>query len=102
MTHTGRATATVNGVTVAETTEWEEVEGNVYFPPGSLTRELFEGPTGHSTHCPWKGDAQYYNVKTGDRKLENAAWYYPDTKDKAKHFEGYVAFYKSKVDIKTE
>lgn len=37
-----------------------------------------------------------------DKELENAAWYYPDTKEKANHIKDYVAFYKNKVDITSE
>lgn len=67
MTKSGRATATINGTTVAEATSWEEVENNVYFPPSSIKREYFTGPTGHSTHCPWKGDASYYDINVGGK-----------------------------------
>jgi hypothetical protein len=61
MAHTGKATASVNGTVVAETASWEEVDGNVYFPPGAL-REGFWTQTEHTTHCPWKGDARYYTI----------------------------------------
>ncbi len=44
--------------------------------------------------CPWKGTASYYTVEVGDQVNEDAAWFYPDTKEAAKHFEGYVAFWK--------
>jgi uncharacterized protein (DUF427 family) len=58
---TGKATAIVNGITIAETSEWEEVEGNVYFPASSLKRQHFTTTDLH-THCPWKGDASYYTI----------------------------------------
>lgn len=60
---TGHAKATVGSTVVAEADVWEEVEGNVYFPPASVKTEYFT-KTGHSTHCPWKGDASYYTIKT--------------------------------------
>lgn len=102
MTKSGRATATINGTTVASATSWEEVENNVYFPPSSIKREYFTGPTGHSTHCPWKGDASYYDINVGGDKLGNAAWYYPKPKDAAKEIKDHVAFYKSKVTVSVE
>ncbi len=91
---TGHATARVGDTILAEATSWKEVEGNVYFPPEALKRELFTGPTGLSTHCPWKGDAAYYNVSVGDGSpaLENAAWYYPEPFDSAPGIKDYVAF----------
>lgn len=61
MTLTGKATATVNGKTIATTTEWEVVEGNVYFPPGSIKSEFFTA-NDLTTVCGWKGTASYYNV----------------------------------------
>ncbi|KAI1845758.1 hypothetical protein JX265_000063 [Neoarthrinium moseri] len=96
----GPAKAVVNGTTVAETDTYEVVEGNVYFPPSSIKSEFFS-KTDHSTHCPWKGDASYYTLKVGDKELENAAWYYPETKEKANNIKGYVAFYKGKVEVAT-
>ena len=42
-----------------------------YFPPESVKSEFFSEPTGHSTHCPWKGDASYRDVTVGgDVQLE--------------------------------
>ncbi|KAK5118982.1 hypothetical protein LTR62_000193 [Meristemomyces frigidus] len=97
------AKATVNGTLLAETDSYEFIEGNVYFPPSSLTTSGVEFvPTKHSTHCPWKGDASYYDVKVNGQTLENAAWYYPQALDKAKGFEGFVAFYKTKVKVEKE
>lgn len=93
MTVTGRATASVNGRTVAETDKWEVVEGNVYFPPESLRGEHF-APNTLTTVSPWKGAASYYDVVgvDGQERLSAAAWYYPDVKEAAKEIGGYVAF----------
>ncbi|KAK8033378.1 hypothetical protein PG991_002776 [Apiospora marii] len=106
----GHAVATVNGNTVAETDVYEVVEGNVYFPPASIKSEYFS-KTDHSTHCPWKGTRATTRslsaacllmmIYIGD-ELKNAAWYYPETKEKAAHFKDYVAFYKTKVNVSTD
>lgn len=61
---TGHAKATVGDIVIAETDQWEEVEGNVYFPPSSIKPDYFS-KTDLSTHCPWKGDASYYTIKAG-------------------------------------
>ncbi|KAJ4424801.1 hypothetical protein N0V82_000520 [Gnomoniopsis sp. IMI 355080] len=95
---TGHAKATVGSTVLAEADTWEEVEGNVYFPPSSVKTE-FLTKTSHSTHCPWKGDASYYNIKADDQELTNAAWYYPTPKEKAANIKDFVAFYKTKVDV---
>ncbi|KAI0380053.1 DUF427-domain-containing protein [Hypomontagnella monticulosa] len=94
----GHVEAIVDGTVVAESDNYELVEGNVYFPPSSIKSEYFTKTDLH-THCPWKGDASYYTLKVGDKELENAAWYYPDTFDKANHIKDYVAFYKTKVNV---
>lgn len=90
----GHAKATVGDTVLAETDTWEEVEGNVYFPPASVKTDYLS-KTDHSTHCPWKGDASYYSINADGKKLENAAWYYPQTKEKAEHIRDHVAFCES-------
>lgn len=68
---TGHAKATVGKTIIADTDTWEEVEGNVYFPPASVKTEYLT-KTDHSTHCPWKGDASYYTIKAdGESSLEH-------------------------------
>jgi len=37
------ARAVLNEEVLAETTEYKEVEGNIYFPPGIGQMELFSG-----------------------------------------------------------
>ncbi|HHH26905.1 MAG TPA: DUF427 domain-containing protein [Polyangiaceae bacterium] len=80
------------GTVIAETDTFEEVEGNVYFPPGSLNEEYFE-PSEHTSFCPWKGTASYYDVVVGGERNARAAWYYPEPKEKAANIKGYVAFW---------
>ncbi len=87
------AKATWNGTVVAESDSTVEVEGNPYFPPDSIKRELFE-PSDTTTVCHWKGTASYYTLVVDGEKNVDAAWYYPDAKDAAKNIEGYVAFWK--------
>lgn len=69
------------------------VEGNHYFPADSLRREHFRPSATHST-CPWKGEASYYDVVVGGEVNRDAAWYYPQTTEAARHIEGRVAFWK--------
>lgn len=81
-----------NGAVIAESEDCEVVEGNHYFPPQSVNREYLRDGN-KTTHCPWKGDAKYYDVVVHNEVNENAAWYYPATKEAAKNIEGYVAFW---------
>ncbi len=85
--------ATWNGVTIAESTTTEVVEGNHYFPPASIDRSKFEASPTHST-CPWKGEASYYSVVVDGKANKDAAWFYPQPKDAAKQIKDHVAFWK--------
>ena len=73
------------------------VEGNHYFPPGSVNRDLFT-ESESATHCPWKGDASYLSVEVGGARVEDAAWYYPEPKEAAEDIRNHVAFYGDKVE----
>lgn len=64
----GHATATVDGTVVAETDQWEEVEGNVYFPPAAVKAELLTETDLHTT-CSWKGEASYYTIAVNGKNV---------------------------------
>jgi uncharacterized protein (DUF427 family) len=54
--------------------------------------------TSHVTHCPYKGDASYWTIHSGDRVIENAVWSYESPYQRVAQIEGYLAFYKDRVD----
>lgn len=87
------ARAMWNGRVLAESATYEVVEGNVYFPPEAVKREVLQESTTHTT-CPWKGVASYYDVVVDGKVNRDAAWYYPDPKDAARNIRGHVAFWK--------
>ncbi|OGM42379.1 DUF427 domain protein [Aspergillus bombycis] len=95
------AKATINGTLLAETSTWEEVEGNIYFPPSAI-QESFFIKSDHTTYCGWKGDAKYFSIALGDVTVPNAAWYYPEPFDEAKHIKDFVAFYPNKIEVTVE
>ena len=88
------ATATWNGVVIAESDDTIKVEGNHYFPPESVNPAYLTESSKH-TVCPWKGTASYYDVVVGDKIISNGAWYYPEPKDAASEIRDHVAFYSS-------
>lgn len=81
-----------NNEIIAVSDETIEVENNQYFPPSSIKKEYFSD-SATTTYCPWKGTAAYYNIEVDGEINEDAAWYYPNAKEKAKHIENYVAFW---------
>lgn len=86
------------GVVLAESDQTVVVEGNHYFPPESINMEYFSGSALHTT-CPWKGVASYYNIEVGGKKIQDAAWYYPQPKEAASQIKDHVAFYLNKVQL---
>ena len=90
---TGMARAVWGKVVLAESVNTVEVEGNAYFPPESLKREYLR-ESAHTTVCPWKGTANYYDVLANGLTNQNAAWYYAEPKQAAERIKGYVAFWK--------
>jgi uncharacterized protein (DUF427 family) len=87
------AKASWHGQIIAESSDTLEVEGNVYFPEGSLRREYLR-PSSTTSACPWKGTARYYTIAVDGVETEDAAWYYPDPKPAARQIKGRVAFWR--------
>ncbi len=88
--------ALVNGTLIAESDETVVVEGNHYFPAGSLVAEHFAPAASNlTTGCPWKGTAEYYDVTVDGQTLENVAWTYREPKPEAEEIRDHVAFYSS-------
>jgi uncharacterized protein (DUF427 family) len=81
-----------NGAVLAETGYTVKLEGNHYFPAGSLHREYFTASPTTST-CPWKGRARYYHVRVDGQTNPDAAWYYPQPSPAASMIAGHVAFW---------
>ncbi|TME74186.1 MAG: DUF427 domain-containing protein [Chloroflexi bacterium] len=82
-----------NGATLAQSDRTIVVEGNHYFPPEAVNRELFQRSETH-TICPWKGEASYYSVAVDGRTNRDAAWFYPSPKPAAAEIKDYVAFWR--------
>lgn len=91
--------ATWNGVVIAESDDTVVVEGNHYFPPGSVNAELLQ-PSGTTTVCPWKGTASYYSIVVDGDTNADAAWYYPEPKQAAAEIKDRVAFWRG-VQVST-
>lgn len=92
--------AVLGDVVIAEAPKEDllSIEGNWYFPPSSVKSEYLEkSPTPYT--CPWKGECQYFSVKSDSGSLQDRAWSYPTPYPTAfdrvgKDFSNYVAFWK--------
>ncbi len=85
-----------NDTVLAESEETVVVEGNHYFPVESINKEYFQTSDAH-THCPWKGEASYYDVVVNGEVNKDAAWYYPEPKEAAAQIKDRVAFWRGVV-----
>jgi len=88
-----------NGKVIAESNNTTVIENNHYFPRDSVKDEYLSD-SDLNTICPWKGTASYYNIKVDEQINENAAWYYPETKDAAKEIQNKIAFWKGVEIVK--
>lgn len=94
-------TAKVNGKTIATSDDYEEVEGNIYFPQGDVEMDVLEA-SDTTSMCPWKGEASYYDITMNGERYEDKAWYYPEPKDDASHIKDHIAFYTDTVTVEEE
>ena len=81
---------------LAESDNTEVVENNHYFPREDVKMDFFTESDKEYT-CPWKGEATYYHIDTGEERIENGAWSYEDPKDAAKQIAGHICFEKKYV-----
>jgi len=86
-----------NNQVIAESDETIVIERNHYFPLTSVNKVNLKANS-HTTDCPWKGTAHYYDVVVDNEVNQNAAWYYQAPKDGAnekvgKDFTNHIAFW---------
>ncbi|HMN82748.1 MAG TPA: DUF427 domain-containing protein [Burkholderiaceae bacterium] len=101
-----RVRVIVGGVIVAETTRAltlrEAHHAPVqYIPRADIAADLFERSERRS-HCPYKGDANYFTVTAGGLVKRDAAWSYEAPFPAAGAIAGHLAFYPDKVDAVEE
>lgn len=89
-----------NGVELAASADTILVENNHYFPRADV-REAFLEESTHTSRCPWKGLAHYYTLVVDGKRNENAAWVYPEPKEKALSIKGRIAFWKG-VEVRED
>ncbi|HUQ75225.1 MAG TPA: DUF427 domain-containing protein [Burkholderiales bacterium] len=67
-----------------------------YFPREDVKLDFLE-KTQRVTHCPFKGNASYWTLKSGTAIAENAAWSYDEPYDDARPIREYISFYPNRV-----
>ena len=92
-----------DGVTIAQTTKptllFETgLPVRFYLPKTDVRMELLT-PTETVTHCPYKGRAEYWSLRLGDRLEPDVVWSYPAPFPESQKIAGLVSFYADKVDV---
>ena len=49
------------------------------------------------THCPYKGDAAYWSIRSGERVVDNAVWSYETPYGEVTAIREHLAFYPERV-----
>lgn len=99
-------TATVGGHPVATSADalivkevgFDLYDHVVYFPRDAVADGVLSS-IDKSTHCPLKGNTEYFDLVVDGETIAEAAWSYIDTIPEAEILHGYVAFDTSKVDV---
>lgn len=96
----------VGGVIVAESSSprllFETGLPVRYYLPKPHVRIDLLVPTATATHCPYKGQAEYWSVRAGERVYPDVAWSYRTPLPESQRIAGLIAFYNEKVDLSVD
>ena len=100
--HIGRVAIRAGGKLIAETTRALTLSEAsyppvLYIPRGDADMAALT-PSSHQTHRPYKGDASYFDLPTGEAG-RNGVWSYEAPHPAVGEISQYLAFYPDKVDI---
>ncbi len=98
--------ASISGVEIARSTraiKLKEVGRDIYDPVIYFPREDVDMdklvPIEKSSHCPLKGDAEYFDASINGKHVAEVAWSYDRTLAIAEALKAYIAFYPQRVQI---
>jgi uncharacterized protein (DUF427 family) len=101
-----RVVVRVGNDVVADTTDalvlHETGLGDRYYLPRADVRMELLSPTDTSTHCPYKGDANYWSVTVGGDTFSDVAWSYEHPIVDRPEIAGLVCFYHEKPGVDLE
>jgi uncharacterized protein (DUF427 family) len=98
----GRVQIVIAGETLADSTRavllHETGLPTRYYLPRDDVRMDRLVATDLQTTCPFKGDAEYWSARIGDRELTGVAWSYPEPIEGREDIAGLVCFFNERVD----
>jgi uncharacterized protein (DUF427 family) len=72
-----------------------------YLPKADVNMDLLKA-SATTSHCPFKGDAVYWSVDTGDGLAEDVVWSYPEPLPRVEQIAGHLAFWSEKPGVTLE
>jgi uncharacterized protein (DUF427 family) len=99
----GRVVIRFRGEVIADTTSALELREATYKPVLYVPRQdavlSHFARTQHSTHCPYKGDASYFDLSGSGASAHNAVWSYETPFPAMAAIKDHLAFYPQHVTI---
>ena len=93
----------VDGVTIAESSRptllFETRLPTRYYLPRTHVRLDLLTPTDTVSHCPYKGEAEYWSLRFAGEVYADVAWSYPTPLPESQKIIGLISFYNEKVDL---
>ena len=93
----------LEGVTIAETEKptllFETGHPTRYYLPKTHVHLDLLLPSDSVSHCPYKGQAEYWSIRVGDEIRRDIAWSYPTPLPESQKIAGLVSFYPDKVGL---
>ena len=98
-----RVRIAIDGMTIADSSKptllFETGLPTRYYLPRTHVRMDLLTPTESVSHCPYKGQAEYWSVRVGPAVHADLAWSYPTPLPESQRIAGLVGFYDEKVDV---
>ena len=101
-----RVTASIGGKEIAvshNSLKVQEVAHDLYdpvyyFPIDDVRMDPLKR-TDKTTHCPLKGDTEYFDIHLEDNQLKDAAWHYNQPYERDEQLRNHIAFDQTKVQL---
>jgi uncharacterized protein (DUF427 family) len=98
-----RVRVSLGGVVIADSTNALTLKEASYPAVNYLPREdtnmALLSRTERVTHCPYKGDANYFSIVADGKTVQNAIWTYETPFPAMTEISGHLAFYPDKVKV---
>ena len=71
----------------------------IYLPRADVREDILER-SDTRTHCPYKGEAHYYTIKTLTADGPDQVWYYPDPCPLVEPIRDHLAFWGERIEYR--